>query len=81
MLTTVNWEVGAPVKMPVQAAAEALSHCKSSFIQETECRGAAHLTQKVDPWMMHPNRQDRAGPETAGQRTADFSSERLTDRA
>lgn len=49
VLTTVRCDVGSPVKMPMQAAAEALSHCKSYFIQEAESREAAHLTQKVDP--------------------------------
>lgn len=47
-LTTVHCEVSSPVKMPVQTAAEALSHSQSSFIQEAESREAAHLTQKAD---------------------------------
>lgn len=49
MLTTVFWKAGAPVRILVQAAAEALSHCRSSFIHETDSRETAHLKQKVDP--------------------------------
>lgn len=43
--------------MPVQAAAEAISHCRSSFIYETDSRETAHLTQKVDPrWCSQTDR-------------------------